>query len=396
MDNSPQSAARRRIEAIDILRGAVIVLMVLDHVRDFVHVSGSSLNPLDPDHTTPLLYLTRWVTHFCAPTFVFLAGLSAQLQLARGKSRSALAWLLLTRGFWLILLENTVIGFAWSFRFPFVFFLQVMWAIGWSMIVLAGLVWLPRLVVLTVGAAIIAGHDLLDGVVPTHPGAMADLSAFFDVGGYWSLGRVRILDVYPVLAWIGIMSFGYGLGQVFVLPPERRDRILRVLGLALIAMFFVLRCLNGYGDPHPWHVREVWYRTVMAFFDVEKYPPSLMFVCATLGPVLVLFPWIARWRGAPARALATFGSVPLFAYVLHIYIAHALAIALHILHRILAAGPLDIEHRAALAAGKLNDPGLPLFVTYLAWLGVLILLYPLCRWFADVKRRRNDWWLGYL
>jgi len=370
--------------------------MVLDHVRDFVHVSGSSLNPLDPDHTTPLLYLTRWVTHFCAPTFVFLAGVAAQLQLSRGKSRGAVAWLLLTRGFWLIILENTVIGFAWSFHFPYVFFLQVMWAIGWSMIVLSGLVWLPRVVVLGVGAAIIAGHNLLDGVAPAQPGALADLSAFFDVGGSANLGRVRILDVYPVLAWIGIMSFGYGLGQVFVLPPGRRDRILRWLGLALIGAFFVLRFANGYGDPHPWYRREEWGRTVMAFFDVEKYPPSLMFVCITLGPVLALFPAMARWSGAPARVLATFGSVPLFAYVLHIYIAHVLAIVLHILHRILAMGPFDIEHRAALAAGKLNDPGLPLFVTWLAWVAVLILLYPLCRWFADVKRRRSDWWLGYL
>jgi uncharacterized membrane protein len=389
-------AGRKRIQSIDILRGAVIVLMVLDHVRDFIHASGYAFDPLDPERTTPFLYAVRWITHFCAPTFVFLAGVSAWLQYTKGKSHRELSLLLVTRGLWLILLEVTILGFGWSFSIPFMLFLQVIWAIGCSMIALAGLIWLPRVVVLSCGIAIIVGHNLLDGLTPAQFGSWAHLWTLLHGGGVITLNGMRILDAYPVMPWLGVMAFGYGIGQVFLAQSGRRDRIFVALGLLMTTLFIVLRYSNIYGDPHPWLAQSELGKTVMVFLAVQKYPPSLLYVCGTLGPVLTVIPLIERWRGAPARFLLVFGSVPLFAYVLHIYIAHALAIALHMLFGRDTAAFYNLMHNLVLNPGALNGTGLPLPMVFVTWFVVLAILYPLCRWFADVKRRRNDWWLSYL
>jgi uncharacterized membrane protein len=358
------------------------------------HASGYAFDPLDPEQTTPLLYATRWITHFCAPTFVFLAGVSAWLQSVKGKSHRELSFFLLTRGLWLILLEITVIGFAWSFALPFMLFFQVIWAIGWSMVALAGFIWLPRLVVLGCGIAIIAGHNLLDPIAPARLGAWADLWTFLHVGGVLRLGGLPALDAYPVLPWVGVMAFGYGLGQLFLAKAALRDRLFVLLGLSMVATFFVLRYFNIYGDPRPWLAQGDLRKTIMMFFAVQKYPPPLLYVCATLGPVLAAIPFIERWRGAPARIFLTFGSVPLFAYVLHIYIAHALAI--HFVFGRDTSGLFDLIRNLIFNPGKLTSTGLPLPVAFLTWLLVLVILYPLCRWFAAVKRRRTNWWLSYL
>ncbi len=388
--------SRQRIQALDVLRGIVIVLMVLDHSRDFLHESSYLYDPLDASRTTLLVYLTRWVTHFCAPTFVFLAGVSGWLQLARGKSRLELARLLLTRGLWLIVLENTVIGFGWSFHLPFLIFLQVIWAIGCSMIVLAGLLWLPRALVLSLGVAIIAGHNLLSDSLAHAPGASGILWTMLNVGGVLKIGGVDVLDAYPVLAWTGVMCFGYGVGPLFTLPAAQRDRLLIRIGSALIVTFLVLRYFNLYGDPHPWAPRADALRSAMALFNVEKYPPSLLYVCATLGPVFVAIPFIERWRGWAPRFLLAFGSVPFFAYVLHIYTLHCLAILAELLLGGNVAGQFDVMRSAVFAPEHFQGSMFPLYVTYAVWLTTLALLYPLCRWFADLKRRRSDWWLSYL
>jgi uncharacterized membrane protein len=387
---------RKRIQSIDILRGAVIVLMVLDHVRDFIHVSGYGFDPLDPERTTPLLYAIRWITHFCAPTFVFLAGVSAWLQYAKGKSHRELSLLLVTRGLWLILLEVTILGFGWSFSIPFMLFLQVIWAIGCSMVALAGLIWLPRFVVLGCGLAIIVGHNLLDALTPAQFGPWANLWTLLHVGGVITLGGMRTLDAYPILPWLGVMAFGYGIGQVFLAQSGRRDRIFLALGVSMIILFIVLRFSNFYGDPHPWLAQSELGKTIMVFLAVQKYPPSLLYVCGTLGPVLTVIPLIERWRGASARLLLVFGSVPLFAYVLHIYIAHALAIALHMLFGRDTAGLYNLIRNLVFNPEALNGTGLPLPMVFFTWFVVLAILYPLCRWFANVKRRRHDWWLSYL
>lgn len=390
-------ARRQRIQSIDILRGVVIALMVLDHVRDFLHVDAAQFDPLDPAHTTPLLYATRWITHFCAPAFVFLAGSSTWLQRAHGRTHRELSLFLLTRGVWLVLLELTVLGFGWSFSVPFILFLQVIWAIGWCMVGLSALVWLPRTAVLAIGVLIIVSHNLLDPIKPAQWGSFANLWIALHVLGVWSHNGVPYaLLAYPLLPWFGVMLFGYGMGQVFLAPAATRDRTLFVLGLTMIAAFLLLRFFNLYGDPHPWSLQATFGKSVMAFLRVEKYPPSLLYVCATLGPIFALIPLIERWRGAWARLFLIFGSVPLFAYVLHIYLAHVLSILLRIATGQNLQGQFDQVRTFVLNPHALDGSGYSLPIVYLAWIGILALLYPLCRWFAGVKQRRRDWWLSYL
>lgn len=379
-----------RFDAIDILRGLVICLMVLDHVRDYFHASAG-FDPMDVSQTHPALYLTRFVTHYCAPTFVFLAGVSAFLQRANGKTTADLSRFLATRGLWLILLELTVINIGWQFS-PSLVFLQVIWAIGWSMVVLAALVWLPVRAVLAIGVVVIAGHNLLDGITPEALGAAAPLWNFLHVANIVPIAGVPVLFAYPVLPWAGIMIFGYGLGAVFTPPDAQRRRTLVILGLSMIGAFLVLRGLQLYGDPRPWAVQDQAWKTVGDFFNVQKYPPSLAYVLMTLGPVIALIPALERLKGPVAAFLLPFGRALLFVYVLHIYLAHSLAMALGVI----------LGHPAAAFINPFfggttpPDWGLSLLGVYGVWALVLAILFPLARWFADVKRRRRDWWLGYL
>ena len=394
---TPAADARQRLVSVDILRGLVIVLMVLDHVRDFLHVSAYEFDALDPARSNALLYTTRWVTHFCAPTFVFLAGASAWLQRARGKPTTQLARLLVTRGLWLVLLELTVLGFGWSFALPYLLFLQVIAAIGWGMVLLAAMVWLPRAVVLAVGVAIIAGHDLLDGIAPASFSSVSTWWTLLYVPGVISQRAVPVaLVIYPVLPWFGVLAFGYGLGPSFLQSAPRRDRTFAVLGLAMIAVFLLLRGFNLYGDPAPWQPQATFGQSFMAFLNVQKYPPSLLYICATLGPVLALVPLIERWRGVTARIFLTFGAVPLFLYVLHVYAVHAVAILLRLATGQSIAGLIDNVRVIVVQPQLLRGSGFSLPVVYLVWVAVLALLYPLCRWFAGVKQRGGHWWLSYL
>jgi uncharacterized membrane protein len=382
-----------RLDAIDMLRGLVIALMVLDHVRDFFHVDAFAFDPTDPVRTTPLLYATRWVTHLCAPTFVFLAGVSAYLQGVNGKDRPTLSRFLLTRGLWLVLLEVTIIGFGFNFAFPFLF-LQVIWAIGISMVMLAGLIWLSRRTVLGIGVLIVAGHGLLG------PIDAADLGAHFGaLGVAWQLalepGPLPMGFIpYPALPWLGVMCLGYGLGHVFALPAAERRRTVLMLALAAVALFVVVRLLNGYGDPAPWARQDDAVRTLLSFFNVSKYPPSLLYVLITLGVALALMIALESLRGFFARVLLAYGRTPLFTYVVHIYVVHCAALLVGIAGGWPASAFVDsISNPRQLLSAHWGF-GLP--VVYVVWLLVLALLYPLARWFSGVKRRRRDWWLGYL
>lgn len=413
MANDTSSAAigavsSYRISEIDTLRGLVIVLMALDHTRDFFHSGAFSFDPLDPAQTTPWLYLTRWITHLCAPTFVLLAGVSSALQLNRGKSNGALSLLLLTRGLWLIVLECTVLSFGWSFGFPYPIFLQVIWAIGWSMIALSALVWLPRAAVLACGVLIVGGHNLLDPITPDQFGAGALLWQVLHEGGPIFVGQQPIgIFAYPILPWIGVIALGYGLGGVFTAPAVQRDRTLFALGVAMLLAFFMLRGLNLYGDAAvsnvgpvsdatSWRAQPSFEAAAMKFFDLQKYPPSLMFVLVTLGLVFALWPLLAWLRGPLARVFNTFGAVPFFFYVLHIYLIHALATAANAAMGRDVAGMFNYMRNVFLAPELLQGTGFGLGVVYLAWLVVLGLLYPLCCWWANLKRTRRDWWLSYL
>lgn len=399
----------QRLSEVDMLRGFVIVLMALDHVRDYFLVGGFTSDPLNPETTTPLLYMTRWITHLCAPIFIFLAGLSAFLQARKGKTGAALSLFLLKRGLWLIFLEATILSFGWSFGFPYPFFLQVIWAIGWSMIALGCLVLLPRSAVLAIGLAIVCGHNLLDPITPQQFGDMALLWTFLHEGGPIFAGAQPIgIMAYPVLPWIGVMAVGYGAGPLFVEPAAQRDRKLLLIGALMLALFFLLRFTGLYGEAQiaadtgnygaagDWRAQETTGAQVMAFFNVQKYPPSLLFLLVTLGIGALLLPLLARLKGAGEAVLLAFGAVPFFFYVLHIYLVHLLSIAANAAAGRNIEGLFNYLINAFMAPQKLEGLGFSLPGVYLAWIAVLAILYPACRWFAGVKKRRGDWWLSYL
>lgn len=401
----PQEA-RTRLDSIDLLRGLVMVVMLLDHTRDFFHHGALNFDPTDLTKTNAALFFTRWVTHFCAPVFVFLAGTSAFLQLARGKSKGELSRFLLTRGLWLVVLEFTVVRAAVLFNFDYreLGVAQVIWAIGVSMIVLAALIHLPLRVVGAFGVLMIVLHNLLDGIkVPFWQGPGTPAPDFWQA--VWMVlhqqgplplpGGTSTFIIYPLVPWIGVMAAGYAFGALYRLTPERRRRILLALGASMTVAFVVLRAVNVYGDPQPWAVqsRGVLF-TVLSFLNVTKYPPSLLFLLMTLGPAVMALAWFERTssRGPVARVLITFGRVPLFFYVLQWLTAHALAV----LVGYLAGQPVAWQFANFSDKPFPNPNGFDLWVVYVFWLVGLVLLYPLCRWFAAVKQRRKDWWLSYL
>ena len=358
-----------------------MVVMALDHVRD--HLSNAHFDPADLAQTTPALFCTRWITHFCAPVFVFLAGTSAFLARTRGKTTAELARFLLARGVWLVVLELTIVRLAWFFDLDYSrFVLQVIWAIGMSMVALSALVFLPIAAVAAFGVVMIAGHNLLDGVEPARLGTL---------GWLWYVLHVPHPPVfYPLVPWIGVMAAGYGLGPLLRFESARRRRVLALLGSALTIAFVVLRALNGYGDPGPWSVQASGPFTVLSFLNVTKYPPSLLFLLMTLGPAITLLPLLERCSGPGARFFVVYGRVPLFYYVLHLYLIHALAVGVAYL-----AG-YDLRAFFTIFALFPKEYGFGLPVVYLAWLAVVATLYLPCRWFAGVKQRRHDVWLSYL
>ena len=401
--------SRTRIDSIDLLRGVVMVIMMLDHTRDFVHNAARAFDPTDLSQTNVALFFTRWITHYCAPVFVFLAGTGAYLQLARGKSKSELSRFLVTRGLWLVLLEMTVVQFAVTFHpdYRFLGFLQVIWAIGVSMIVLAALIHLPNSAVAAIGLLMIALHNLLDGVrvqswrgpgTPV-PGFAAKLWILlhqpfegFPIFGEHSPG---LFLIYPLIPWIGVMAAGYTLGAVYQWDAPRRRRFLLILGGVATLLFNIIRAINVYGDPSEWSHQKTLVFTVLSFLNTTKYPPSLLFLLMTLGPAIIFLALAETGdAGGPARRFfVTFGRVPLFFYILQWITAHLISIALHV-----AFG----KPSGWLWQSPLNFAppdlaiGFNLAVVYAAWIAGVLLLYPLCTWFAGVKQRRKDWWLSYL
>jgi uncharacterized membrane protein len=372
-----------------VLRGAAMVLMALDHTRDYF--SGATVRPTDLARASAALFLTRWVTHFCAPVFVLLAGTAAYLARGRGRDGAALSRFLLSRGLWLVLLEVTVVRLGWEFDLSYRFtMLQVIWAIGWSMVLLAALVRAPASVVGAFGLVLIAGHNLLDGVDAASLGALRPLWLVLHQPGRlepWPGHRVFV--AYPLVPWAGVMAAGYGLGALLAGQPlATRRRRLVALGVAACALFALLRGGNLYGDPHPWtpSPRGALY-TALAVLNCEKYPPSLAYLLVTLGPsLLALAALDGRTRGPVGRALAVYGRVPLFYYVLHLYLIHGLALAVTVARFGVHASAQQFEH----------GPGLGLPGVYAAWALVVATLYPACAWFARVKQRNRSAWLSYL
>jgi uncharacterized membrane protein len=379
--------ARRRLDHVDLLRGLVMVIMVLDHVR--AYLTAARFSPTDLAQTTPALFATRWITHFCAPTFIFLAGSSAWMAGTR-RSPGGLTRFLLTRGLWLILLELTVVSFAWYFSFDWSHGAraQVIWAIGASLVVLAGLIHLPLPAIAGIGLLMVLGHNLLDGITPESLGALAPLWRVLHVQG--ALGVIPVELRYPLVPWIGVMALGYVAGPAVFSEDPAVARRLAWTGAALALGFVILRTINGYGDPQPRLDDGSPALLAMSFFNVTKYPPSLLFLLALLGPALVALAAFRRASGPVAGMFVTFGRVPFLFYVAHLYLIHSIAVGAGVAQGFPAAAlrVLPADHPAGFGFG------LP--VIYLVWIAVVAALYPLCRRYAELKGRSRAWWLSYL
>jgi uncharacterized membrane protein len=382
---------RPRLESVDVVRGVIMILMALDHTRDFLAYPG--LNPTNLSTTTVPLFFTRWITHFCAPVFFLLTGTGAFLSL-RKKSKRELSRFLFTRGLWLIFLEVVLFRcFVLQFNFDYhITLLDVLWALGWAMIVLSGLVYLPAPTVSAFGIVMIASHNLFDSVQSSNP----IWSILHSLNFILANPQHSVFVAYPLIPWVGVTAAGYGLGQIYNWDPGRRKAVLLRLGIALVAAFLVLRGINIYGDPFRWAPQKSAAFTVLSFLNTTKYPPSLLFLLMTLGPAMI-FLWTVDTRTPQfLRPALVIGKVPMFYYLLHFLLIHLLAVAV-------CFARYGEVHWMFESPGIGQFPftappgwGFSLPIIYLFWASVVLALYPLCRWFAAVKQRRSDFWLSYL
>jgi len=404
------SAVKKRIESIDLLRGIVMIIMALDHVRDYFHHDAFLYDPANLNRTNAFLFLTRWITHYCAPVFIFLSGISACLYGLK-KSKKELSVFLFTRGLWLVLLELFVVTFAWTFNpaYP-VHNLQVIWATGISMMVLSAIIYLDRRLILLIGLLLIVGHNMLDGIHFPGEGPGSFFWSFLHEPGTFRFGHSVFGIRYPVLPWIGVITLGYYFGSLYApeADPEIRKVSLLSIGFGAISLFLVLRSGDFYGDAAHWSLQGSPLLTVCSFLNVTKYPPSLLYVLMTLGPAMIFLVFAERWqpcitRPVPFKPLkkvrekiAVFGRVPMIYYLAHIFLIHLLAIA----------GALLQGYKASdmVLSGRVNQStalkgyGFDLWVVYLVWAVTILTLYPLCQYYDRYKRahQRQQWWLSYL
>jgi uncharacterized membrane protein len=398
--SAPSSPAR--LTALDALRGLIMVIMALDHTRDFIHAGAMAFSPEDLTRTTPLIFLTRWVTHICAPVFMCSAGAGAFLRLQRpGTTPRDLSWFLWTRGLTLIVIELVVMRLAMNFSLltPYPLLLLVLWALGLSMIVLAALIHLPRPVLLWGSIAVVLVHNAFDGVQAASFGALSGVWNVLHQPGVFFLGGIPVFAAYSLVPWFAVMALGFACGPAFLRPAAARRREFRRWGMIFIAGFLVLRAINVYGDPQPWSSQPSAVFTVLSFLRATKYPPSLEFLLMTLGPALLLLAYLDR-RNLPAtNPLVIFGRVPLFFYVTHFWVLHIVASLLALVRYGGASFAFLTSPLPSMGGPAELFPqglGYSLLVTYLVWIGVVVALYPACRWFAGLKQRRKDWWLSYV
>jgi uncharacterized membrane protein len=383
-----------------VLRGLVMVIMALDHVRDYTNKGYMFVDPTNLDDTTPALFMTRWITHFCAPVFVFLAGTSAFLYGGKQSSKKSLSKFLFLRGIWLILVELTVVNFSWTFDINLsVHIFQVIWAIGICMVLLAGLIYLPKKVLLSLGFLILLGHNLLDGIQAQGSDPLSILWYFTHQYNFLVIneGNGMLAIAYPFLPWLGVMILGYCFGHYYTRdfdPRIRRKRLLQI-GFAAIILFFLLRLTNSYGDLKTWEIQDGFNFTILSFINTTKYPPSLLYTLMTLGPSLIFLYAIEHVRNKITGALSIIGRVPFFYYVIHLYIIHlAGMIGLIILGEDWRELVLTVER---FKSGYLYTIGFDLWVTYLVWILVVLILFPVSKHYAQYKANNKDrWWLSYL
>lgn len=394
---SSQTPTRQRIQSIDVLRGIVMVIMALDHCRDFFHITAMTDQPTNMATTTPMLFFTRWITHFCAPTFVFLSGTSIFLN-GQNKPTAQLSKFLAKRGAWLIVVEIAIVSLGLTFNplYNFILF-QVIWAIGISMILMALVIHLPFRVVLGAGLLIFFAHNFSD-----YPEAarMGKINILWGI----TLGRSAIIQLTPAhiifvaysfLPWTGLMILGYCCGKLFTpqTDPLFRRKILLRTGLGLSALFVVLRFINAYGDPFPWTVQRNNVITFLSFLNVTKYPPSLIYCCMTIGPALVTLALIEKIQNRITGFFNIYGRVPLFYYILHFYLIHIICV---ICFFATGYSARDAFNPAVPFGFRPPQFGYPLPVVYLIWVFVVLLLYPLCKKYNHYKSTHRQWWLSYL
>lgn len=369
--------------------------MALDHTRDFFHKEAFTDNPLNLATTTPMLFFTRWITHLCAPTFVFLSGTSAFLQGLR-KPKKELSRFLLTRGLWLILFEVTVMTLGITFDITYnTFILQTIWAIGISMVILSGLIWLPFPLILTLGLIIVLGHNSLDFYEAGKSRPFPFWYSLLRSPGVFPIGAKNLMVFYPFLSWTGLMILGYCFGKYYLADVMNRNKRTIVLGAGVLLFFTLLRFTNAYGDPFGWSRQPSLLYTFFSFINVHKYPPSLLYMCATIGVSLIILGLVGNVKNKFADAVTVFGRVPLFYYAIHFYVLHALTMI------------FSLTRGHSISEGAAGDPnvglkfifsneGVGLGAVYLIWILVVLALYPLCKWYSDYKLNNKKWWLSYL
>jgi len=392
------TATRNRIQSIDLLRGLVMVIMALDHVRDFFHNQAFTDDPTNMATTTPWLFFTRWITHFCAPVFVFLSGTSAFL-MGQRRTKTQLSKFLITRGLWLVFVELFIITLGWTFNPLYnVFILQVIWAIGISMIILGLLVLAPFSVIFIYGLVVVFGHNLLDYPEAAKHGDVGVLWNIVHHGFFYpvALGKDHTaMIIYAFLPWSGVMALGYCFGIWFkkdVSEDVRKKRLL-ILGAAVTFLFIVLRFINRYGDPQPWSSQPRGTAfTFLSFLNTNKYPPSLMYLSMTLGPAIMCLAFIEKVQSRLGSFFITYGRVPFFYYVIHFFLIHTFCVI-----AFFASGYTSSQIVTPKFPFLFRPPtfGFDLWVVYCVWILVVVLLYPACKWYNHYKATHHHWWLSY-
>ncbi|MEO8406316.1 MAG: heparan-alpha-glucosaminide N-acetyltransferase domain-containing protein [Chitinophagaceae bacterium] len=395
---SPMLDKSKRVESIDLLRGIVMIIMAIDHVRDYFSYEAFIYSPTDLSKTNVFLFFTRWITHYCAPIFVFLAGVSAHLYGVK-RTKKQLALFLLTRGLWLVFAECFIVTLGWTFNptYP-VFNLQVIWAIGISMVFMSALIFLNLRVILTIGILLIAGHNLIDTVHVPGNGASSILWSMIHDEGDFKVGHLSLFIHYPILPWLGIMAIGYYFGKLYTYgyDPEMRRTILLSLGIGSIVLFILLRLSNVYGDASHWAIQNNAVFTFLSFLNVTKYPPSLLYALMTIGPALLFLGLSEKSLGKWGKRITVFGRVPFFYYILHIALIHLLAIGGAM---ILGYSWTDmILHNRVNRTVELKGYGFNIGIVYMVWAAVILILYPLCKKYDRYKRANQStkWWLSYV
>lgn len=392
------SQPKQRIQSIDILRGIVMLIMAIDHIRDFFHITAFTDSPTNLDTTTPQLFFTRWITHFCAPTFVFLSGTSAFLA-GKRRSKSELSAFLIKRGLWLILIENVVLTLAFTFNPLYNLLIwQVIWAIGWSMIILGVLLRTSIKLIIALGFIIVFGHDIIDYITIPQQGAEHVLmSIFFTAfGTQIKYGSQRyIFDLYAIIPWTGIMLLGYGFGKLYKQDYDalKRRKIILTIGFAVTIFFILIRFINQYGDPVHWSTQKNGLYTFLSFLNVSKYPPSLCYTTMTIGPCLIFLSLIETVQNKFTKILSMYGRVPFFYYILHFYLIHTICVILFFATGHTSKDIIDMNTPFLF---RPQHFGFNLWIVYTIWLFVILVLYKPCKRFDAYRKTHHQWWLSYL